>query len=81
VALGACGAASGRLDNRRVARAIEAAIRRQRHLETRVTCPRARRRAGEVFGCVATPVKLGPQTFFEVTELDDAGHIHFLGLR
>jgi hypothetical protein len=81
VCLAGCGSSVQRLDNRRVESAIAAAIHRQRRLDATVTCPRAQLKAGEVFDCVATPAGGGRATYFQVTEADGAGHVHFLGLR
>lgn len=65
------------LDTDRVARAIEASIRSQRHLASTVSCPvNIVQKAGVVFDCVATV--RGRQFSVVVTETDGHGHVVYV---
>jgi hypothetical protein len=66
------------LDSYTIERAIESAVRHQRHLKSTVTCPKAiLQTAGLTFVCTAT-YKHG-STAFDVTESDSNGHVTFVG--
>jgi Domain of unknown function (DUF4333) len=64
----------------RVQRAIERSILQQRHVRATVACPPAvLQRAGITFTCEAA---VGGRRYpFSVTELDNAGHVHYVGER
>jgi hypothetical protein len=80
-ALPGCG--SGRppiLDTERVERAIQDSIYAKRHLRATVSCPSGTpRKKGHVFRCLAT--YRGGQTPFVVTEDNDRGAVHYVGVR
>jgi hypothetical protein len=64
----------------KVERAIEASVSRQRHVTANVSCPaEVLQRAGLAFRCTAV-VKAGARRFsFAVSEVDDAGHVRYVG--
>ncbi len=68
------------LDSPSVARAIQKAIKKQRHLKSTVHCPAPVLQAkGLAFTCTA---KLAhSSTPFSVTETDNHGHVKFIGRR
>jgi hypothetical protein len=81
---GAFGYANGTplriLNSYTIERAIEDAIRHQRHLGSTAVCPRpVLQSTGLKFTCVATLEK-GGHTVFSVTETDPNGHVRFVGL-
>jgi hypothetical protein len=66
------------LDSYTIERAIESAIRHQRHLRSTAVCPKPiLQAAGLTFTCTAT-FKDG-STVFSVTETDSDGHVSFVG--
>ncbi len=66
------------LDVAKVERAIKQSIGSQRHLGAAVTCPtEVIQKAGIVFTCTATAN--GKAYPFEVTEVDDDGHVRYIG--
>ena len=68
------------LDTERVERAIEQSILQKRHLVARVSCPSGiQREKGKKFRCLAT--YKGGRTPFLVTQDDDKGAVHYVGLR
>ncbi len=61
-----------------VEQAIKQSISSQRHLNSTVTCPaEVIQKAGIVFTCTA--VVNGRSSPFEVTEVDDKGHVRYVG--
>jgi len=80
VAVGACGSKDAKaptiLNTEKVERAIEASSSAQRGTRPRVSCPSGvHQKKGLVFTCTA---KVGRRTTqFTVTQLDDAGHVHY----
>lgn len=66
------------LDTSRVARAITQSIETKRHLRSRVVCPQGIvQRTGFDFACLA--IYAGGQTTFTVTQIDDRGHVSYVG--
>ena len=66
------------LDVARVERAISQSIRAQRALHSTVACPaEVIQRAGIAFTCTATVAGRGYP--FAVTEVDDRGHVRYVG--
>lgn len=66
------------LDIARVQRAIEQSISAQRHLRSTVVCPaEVIQKAGVAFTCTATVAGRGYA--FDVTEVDDHGHVRYVG--
>ena len=63
-----------------VQRAIERSILQQRRLRASVTCPsQVLQRAGITFTCEAA---VGGRRYpFSVTEVDNGGHVHYVGAR
>ena len=82
-AVSGCGSSSSKpkiLDTERVERAIEASIREKRHLTSTVSCPSGTpRKKGVKFRCIAT--FKGGRTPFLVTQDDDKGSVHYIGLK
>jgi hypothetical protein len=81
LALAGCGSdRPAILDTERVERAIEQSILQKRHLQATVTCPSGvERKKGKKFRCLAT--YKGGRTPFLVTQDDDRGAVHYVGLR
>jgi hypothetical protein len=82
LALPGCGSSAKPrpLDTERVERAIEKSILQKRHLTASVSCPSGiERKKGKRFRCLAT--YKGGRTTFLVTQDDDRGAVHYLGLR
>jgi hypothetical protein len=80
LAIAGCGASAAPtiLNSERVERAIEQTSLTQRHIHTQVTCPSGvHQQKGLSFECTAL-VGSGSARF-TVTQLDDSGHVHFLG--
>jgi hypothetical protein len=68
------------LDIAKVQQAIEQSIGSQRHLGSTATCPaEVIQKEGIVFTCTATVN--GKSYPFEVTEVDDEGHVRYIGRR
>jgi uncharacterized protein DUF4333 len=68
------------LDTERVERAIEQSIVEKRHLRATVSCPSGtEQKKGIKFRCIAT--YKGGRTPFVVTEDDDKGAVHYIGLK
>jgi hypothetical protein len=68
------------LDTERVERAIEQSILEKRDLKATVSCPSGvERKKGRKFRCVAT--YKGGTTPFLVTQDDDKGAVHYIGLK
>jgi hypothetical protein len=68
------------LDIAKVEQAIKQSISSQRHLNSTVTCPvEVIQKKGIVFTCTA--VVNGQSYPFEVTEVDDNGHVRYVGRR
>jgi hypothetical protein len=66
------------LDSYTIERAIEDAIRHQKHLKARVVCPKPVLQAPALsFACTAA--FKGGTTVFTVTETDSNGHVTFMG--
>jgi hypothetical protein len=66
------------LDTYTIDRAIEDAIRHQKHLKARVVCPKPVLQGAALrFRCTAT--FKGGSTVFDVTETDSDGHVTFVG--
>jgi len=64
----------------KVQRAIEASVLHQRHLRATASCPaEVLQRAGLVFQCTAVIDGEAHRYPFVVSELDDAGHVRYLG--
>jgi hypothetical protein len=64
------------LNTEKVERAIEASSLAQRHKRVHVSCPAGvHQKKGLVFNC--TTLSTGRKTRFVVTELDDAGRVHY----
>jgi hypothetical protein len=64
----------------KVQRAIEASILSQRHLRSTVSCPaNVLQRAGLVFRCTVAIDGQTRRYSFVVSELDDAGHVRYVG--
>ncbi|HEV7161873.1 MAG TPA: DUF4333 domain-containing protein, partial [Solirubrobacteraceae bacterium] len=64
----------------RVQRAIEASIGKQRHVNARVSCPpEVLQRAGITFRCTAVIDGTSRSYPFAVSEVDNAGHVRFVG--
>ena len=82
LALTGCGG-SGKpkiLDTERVERAIELSILQKRKIQATVSCPSGiQREKGKRFRCIAT--YKGGTTPFLVTQDDDRGAVHYVGLR
>ena len=67
------------LNSYTIERAIEDAIKRQRHVKSSVVCPKpVLQSSGLTFSCSATLTK-GGKTVFLVTETDASGHVKFVG--
>jgi hypothetical protein len=67
------------LNSYTIERAIEDAIKHQKHLKSTVTCPKPiLQSTGLTFTCTAKLQK-GGQTIFSVTETDASGHVKFVG--
>lgn len=65
----------------KVRRAIETSVSRQRKVSASVSCPsEVLQRAGIVFRCTAVVEGTSHRYPFAVTELDNAGHVRFLGI-
>jgi hypothetical protein len=82
LALAGCGGSDKPriLDTERVERAIEQSILQKRHIVATVTCPSGTElKKGKRFRCLAR-YKSG-QTVFLVTQDDDRGAVHYVGLR
>ena len=76
--ISACGGPSDQtiLNTEKVERAIEASSLAQRHKRVHVSCPAGvYQKKGLVFHCTTMSTRLN--TRFVVTELDDAGHVHY----
>jgi hypothetical protein len=76
--ISACGGSSDPtiLNTEKVERAIEASSLAQRDKRVHVSCPAGvHQKKGLVFNC--TTLSTGRNTRFVVTELDDAGHVHY----
>lgn len=78
--LAACGSSESKsptiLDTEKVERAIEKSSRDQRKLDARVSCPSGvHQKKGTDFACTATVG--GKSTRFIVTQLDNAGRVHY----
>jgi hypothetical protein len=68
------------LDTERVERAIEQSILEKRKIRATVSCPSGiERKKGKKFRCLAT--YKGGRTPFLVTQDDDRGAVHYVGLR
>jgi hypothetical protein len=68
------------LDIAKVQRAIEASVRDQRGVRATVSCPsEVLQRAGVTFRCTAAVGGDARSYPFVVTEVDDAGHLRYLG--
>ena len=68
------------LDTERVERAIEQSILEKRNLRATVSCPSGtKQKKGLKFRCTAT--YKGGRTVFLVTEDDDKGAVHYIGLK
>jgi hypothetical protein len=64
------------LNTEKVERAIEASSLAQRNKRVHVTCPAGvHQKKGLVFNC--TTISTKGSTRFVVTQLDDAGHVHY----
>jgi hypothetical protein len=64
----------------KVQRAIEASVFHQRHLRATASCPaEVLQRAGLVFQCTAVIDGEAHRYPFVVSELDDAGHVRYVG--
>jgi hypothetical protein len=69
----------GVLDTARVAQAIEASVRAQRHLSSHAICPsQVLQREGIQFGCAVALAGRGTYKVV-VREVDDAGRVRFAG--
>ena len=82
VALAGCGGSDKpkTLDTERVERAIEQSILQKRKLTATVSCPSGiELKKGKKFRCIAT--YKGGRTPFLVTQDDDKGAVHYVGLR
>jgi hypothetical protein len=82
VALAGCGGSDKPkiLDTERVERAIERSILEKRKIPATVSCPSGiERKKGKKFRCLAT--YKGGRTPFLVTQDDDRGAVHYVGLR
>jgi major membrane immunogen (membrane-anchored lipoprotein) len=82
VALVGCGGSDKpkTLDTERVERAIEQSILQKRKLTATVSCPSGiELKKGKKFRCIAT--YKGGRTPFLVTQDDDKGAVHYVGLR
>jgi hypothetical protein len=80
LAVAGCGSSASPtiLNSERVERAIERSSLTQRHIHTQVTCPSGvHQQKGLGFDCTAL-VGTGSARF-SVTQLDDSGHVSFLG--
>lgn len=78
VALSACGSSKPPLilNTEKVERAIEKSSKAQRDIRVDVSCPAGvHQRKGLKFVCTA--VFKGGRARFEVTQLDDAGRVHY----
>jgi hypothetical protein len=65
----------------KVQRAIEASIVRQKHVDATVVCPReVLQQAAVSFLCTATVRGSARRYDFSVKELDNSGHVRYLGL-
>jgi hypothetical protein len=76
--ISACGGSSDPtiLNTEKVERAIEASSLAQRHKRVHVSCPAGvHQKKGLVFNC--TTMSTRGNTRFVVTELDDAGRVHY----
>jgi uncharacterized protein DUF4333 len=68
------------LDTERVERAIEQSILQKRKIQATVSCPSGiEREKGKKFRCIAT--YKGGRTPFLVTQDDDKGAVHYVGLK
>ena len=77
-----CGGSSPKLDTAPVERAIAASILDQRQVHTTVTCPKkVPRKQGTVFTCLAHLAVGGRRYPFSVTEVDNSGHVRYVGER
>jgi hypothetical protein len=64
----------------KVRSAIQASVLSQRHLNATVSCPaEVLQRAGLIFGCTAVLDGQDRRYPFVVREIDNAGHVRFLG--
>jgi hypothetical protein len=64
----------------KVQRAIDASVLSQRRLHASASCPReVLQRAGVVFWCTATVDGETTRYPFRVSELDNAGHVRYIG--
>lgn len=82
LALAACGSSESQsptiLDTEKVERAIQKSSRDQRKLDARVSCPSGvHQKQGVEFACTATAG--GKSTRFLVSQLDNAGRVHYEG--
>jgi hypothetical protein len=67
------------LDTETVERSIEASIKKQRKLDSAVTCPvNIEQRKDNNFSCYA--VVKGKRYEFRVTQTDDNGHVTYVGI-
>jgi Domain of unknown function (DUF4333) len=68
------------LDTERIERAIEQSILEKRDLTATVSCPSGtKQKKGVKFRCTAT--YKGGKTVFLVTQDDDKGAVHYIGLK
>jgi hypothetical protein len=82
LALAGCGGSDKpkRLDTERVERAIEQSIVQKRNLQATVSCPSSiELKKGRRFRCIAT--YKGGRTPFLVTQDDDKGAVHYVGIK
>jgi Domain of unknown function (DUF4333) len=82
LALAGCGGSEKPriLNTERVERAIEQSILQKRKIDADVSCPDGvERKKGKKFRCLAT--YKGGRTPFLVTQDDDRGAVHYVGLR
>jgi hypothetical protein len=71
--------ASKFLDNEKIERAIEHSVRQQRHLVANAQCPALEvKKKGNVFFCQVF-TNDGAKTTFRVTQVDDNGHVQYVG--
>jgi hypothetical protein len=79
--LAGCGGSDKKaLDTERVERAIEQSILQKRKIQATVSCPSGiELKKGKKFRCLAT--YKGGRTPFLVTEDDDKGAVHYVGLK
>ena len=68
------------LDIAKVRSAIQMSVLSQRHLHATVSCPaEVLQRSGLIFGCTAVVEGQDRRYPFVVREVDNAGHVRFLG--